>query len=142
VLSYQLFFERALGLVETVVFKELGPVDAKVDSGNGAFNVLHGTDVQEYGDMINFKTVGGKGLTKRVKDYIDINIGAGKVEKRPVVTFDIEFGGKLWKNIPFSISDRGTNEQPVLIGKDFIVKNGGVIDVTKEYNLGTNTTSV
>lgn len=136
-ISYRLFFERALGLVEIVKFKELGPVSAKVDSGNGAFNVLHGTDIQEYGDMINFKTVDGKGLTKKVKDYIDINIGAGKVEKRPVVTFDIEFGGKLWKNIPFSISDRGTNEQQVLIGKDFIVKNGGVIDVTKEYNLGT-----
>jgi hypothetical protein len=138
VISYQLFFERALGLVEIVTFKELGPVDAKIDSGNGAFNVLHGTDIQEYGDMINFKTVGGKGLTKKVHGYIDINIGAGKVEKRPVVLFDIEFAKRKWKNIPFSISDRGTNDQQVLIGKDFIIKNGGVIDVTKEYNLGYN----
>jgi hypothetical protein len=62
VISFQLFFERALGLVETVTFKELGPVDAKVDSGNGAFNVIHGTDLQEYGDSVNFVTVGGKGL--------------------------------------------------------------------------------
>ena len=139
-LSYQLFFERALGLVETVVFKELGPVDAKVDSGNGAFNVLHGTDIKNdwrgaLGQWIQFKTVGGKLLTKRVHDYIDINIGAGKVEKRPVVLFTIEFGGKKWNNVPFSISDRGTNEQPVLIGKDFIVKNGGIIDVKKQYNV-------
>ena len=134
--SFKLFFERALGLVETVTFEELGPVDAKIDSGNGAFNVLHGTDIQEYGDSINFKTIGGKGITKKIHDFIDINIGAGKIEKRPVVTFNIEFGGKKWNNIPFSISDRSTNEQPVLIGKDFIVKNGGIIDVTREYNLG------
>jgi hypothetical protein len=134
--SFKLFFERALGLVETVTFEELGPVDAKIDSGNGAFNVLHGTDIQEYGDSINFKTIGGKGITKKIHDFIDINIGAGKIEKRPVVIFNIEFGGKKWNNIPFSISDRSTNEQPVLIGKDFIVKNGGIIDVSKEYNLG------
>jgi hypothetical protein len=134
--SFKLFFERALGLVETVTFEELGPVDAKIDSGNGAFNVLHGTDIQEYGDSINFKTIGGKGITKKIHDFIDINIGAGKIEKRPVVIFNIEFGGKKWNNIPFSISDRSTNEQPVLIGKDFIVKNGGIIDVNKQYNLG------
>jgi hypothetical protein len=136
VISFQLFFERALGLVETVTFKELGPVDAKVDSGNGAFNVIHGTDLQEYGDSVNFVTIGGKGLTKKIHNFIDINIGANKVEKRPVVTFDIEFGGRKWNNVPFSISDRSSNEQPVLIGKDFIVKNGGIIDVTKQYNLG------
>ena len=136
-IPFKLFFERALGLVEVVTFKELGPVDAKIDSGNGAFNVLHGTDVEEYGDSINFRTINNKGITKKIANFIDINIGAGKVEKRPVVLFDIEFGGKQWKNIPFSISDRSTNEQQVLIGKDFIIKNGGVIDVTKEYNLGS-----
>jgi hypothetical protein len=135
VIPFKLFFERALGLIEIVTFKELGPVDAKVDSGNGAFNVIHGTDLEEYGDQINFKTVNGKGLTKKIADFIDINIGAGKIEKRPVVLFDIEFGGREWKNIPFSISDRGTNDQPVLIGKDFIIKNGGVIDVSKQYNI-------
>ncbi len=134
-IPFKLFFERALGLIEIVTFKELGPVDAKVDSGNGAFNVIHGTDLEEYGDQINFKTVNGKGLTKKIADFIDINIGAGKIEKRPVVLFDIEFGGREWKNIPFSISDRGTNDQPVLIGKDFIIKNGGVIDVSKQYNI-------
>lgn len=134
-IPFKLFFERALGLIEVVTFKELGPVDAKVDSGNGAFNVLHGSDIEEYGDQINFKTVNDKKLTKKIADFIDINIGAGKVEKRPVVLFDIEFGGRQWKNIPFSISDRSTNDQPVLIGKDFIVKNGGIIDVSKQYNI-------
>lgn len=135
-IPFSLFFERALGLIEVVTFKELGPVDAKVDSGNGAFNVLHGTNLQEYGGQVNFKTVNDKGITKKIADYIDINIGAGKVEKRPVVLFDIKFGGKVFKDVPFSISDRSTNEQQVLLGKDFIIKHGGLIDVTKEYNLG------
>ena len=134
-ISFKLFFENALGLIETVTFKELGPVDAKVDSGNGAYNVLHGEDIQEYGDMVNFKTIDGKGITKRLQEYIDINIGSGNVEKRPVVLFDISIGGKPYPNTPFSIANRADNEQKVLIGKDFIEKLGGLIDVTKTNNI-------
>lgn len=134
-IPFQLFYEIALGLVETVTFKELGPIEAKVDSGNGAFNVLHGEDIQEYGDTVNFLTVGDRGITKKLQGYIDINIGSGNVEKRPVVLFDISIGDKHFPNTPFSIAYRGDNEQKVLLGKDFITKLGGIIDVRKTNNL-------
>lgn len=134
-IPFKLFFEAPLGLIETVTFKELGPVEAKVDSGNGAYNVLHGINIDEYADMVKFETIGGKKLTKRVREYIDINIGSGNIEKRPVVLFDISIGGKSYPNTPFSIADREQNEQKVLIGKDFIEKLGGLIDVTKTNNI-------
>jgi hypothetical protein len=140
VTSFKLFFENALGLIETVTFKDLGPVSAKVDSGNGAYNVLHGTDIKSdwrgaLGQWVKFKTVDDKILSKRVKEYIDINIGSGNVEKRPVVLFDIMLGGKSYPNTPFSIADRSSNEQKILLGKDFIEKLGGLIDVTKQNNV-------
>ena len=91
-LPFKLFFENAIGLIETVTFKELGPVEAKVDSGNGAYNVLHGVDIQEYGDSVNFKTINNRGITKKLQEYIDINIGSGNIEKRPVVLFNISIG--------------------------------------------------
>ena len=134
-LPFKLFFENAIGLIETVTFKELGPVEAKVDSGNGAYNVLHGVDIQEYGDSVNFKTINNRGTTKKLQEYIDINIGSGNIEKRPVVLFNISIGGKSYPNTPFSIANRADNEQKVLIGKDFIVKLGGLIDVTKSNNI-------
>lgn len=134
-ISFKLFFEAVLGLVETITFKELGPVDAKVDSGNGAYNVLHGVNLDEYGDMVNFETVNGKKLTKKIQGYVDINIGSGNIEKRPVVLFDISIGGKPYPNTPFSIADRADNEHKVLLGKDFIAKLGGMIDVTKQNNI-------
>ena len=134
-LPFKLFFENAIGLIETVTFKELGPVEAKVDSGNGAYNVLHGVDIQEYGDSVNFKTINTRGITKKLQEYIDINIGSGNIEKRPVVLFNISIGGKSYPNTPFSIANRADNEQKVLIGKDFIVKLGGLIDVTKSNNI-------
>ena len=134
-LPFKLFFENAIGLIETVTFKELGPVEAKVDSGNGAYNVLHGVDIQVYGDSVNFKTINNRGITKKLQEYIDINIGSGNIEKRPVVLFNISIGGKSYPNTPFSIANRADNEQKVLIGKDFIVKLGGLIDVTKSNNI-------
>ena len=134
-ISFKLFFENALGLIETVTFKELGPVEAKVDSGNGAYNVLHGNDIQQQGNSVTFLTVNDKRISKPVKEYIDINIGSGNVEKRPVVLFDIMIGEKSYPGTPFSIADREQNEQKVLIGKDFIVKLGGMIDVTKSNNV-------
>ena len=134
-IPFNLFFEKALGLIETVTFKDIGPVSAKVDSGNGAYNVLHGLKISDYGDSINFKTVGNKGITKKVQEYIDINIGSGNIEKRPVVLFDIVVGEKQYPNTPFSIADRSQNEQKVLLGKNFIEKLGGIIDVTKNNNV-------
>lgn len=134
-ISFKLFFERALGLVETITFKELGPVDAKVDSGNGAYNVLHGINLDQNGDTVSFETVDGKKLSKKIQEFIDINIGSGNVEKRPVVLFDISVGGKPYPNTPFSIADRADNEHKVLLGKNFIEKLGGLIDVTKNNNI-------
>jgi hypothetical protein len=135
VIPFKLFFEKALGLIETVTFKELGPVDAKVDSGNGAYNVLHGEGLKVNNGNVTFKTVNDKVLTKKIKEFIDINIGSSNIEKRPVVLFDIQLGGKNYPNTLFSIADRAQNEQKVLIGKDFVEKLGGLIDVTKTNNV-------
>ena len=123
-------------MIETLHFQDLGPIEAKVDSGNGAYNVLHGQNIQEVEDgQISFDTVNEKTLTKPVKEYIDINIGSGNIETRPVVEFDIEIGGESYPNTKFSIGDRSSNEYKILLGKDFIEQLGGLIDVGAENNL-------
>ena len=136
-IPFKLFFERALGLVETITIKGIGPVDAKVDSGNGAYNVLHGINVKDDGKSVQFTTVGDKNIVKPLIEVIDINIGSGNIEHRPLCYFDIEVEGKSHKNIKFSIADRSSNDEKVLLGKDFIESLGRLIDVSK-----THTTSV
>ena len=46
-ITFKKFFEsnKPLGLIETITFEELGPIEAKIDSGNGAYNVLHGVNL-------------------------------------------------------------------------------------------------
>lgn len=136
--SFKQFFEatKPLGLVETLHFQDLGPIEAKVDSGNGAYNVLHGQNIQEVADgQISFDTVNGKTLTMPTREYIDINIGSGNIETRPVVEFDIEIGDESYPSTRFSVGDRSSNEYKILLGKDFIEQLGGLIDVSAENNL-------
>ena len=136
-ITFKQFYEsdEPLGLIETITFKELGPIESKVDSGNGAYNVLHGTDIKINNNEVAFKTVNDKILKKPLIETIDINIGSGNIEKRPVVEFDIEIGDKHYPNTRFSIGDRTENEYKILVGKDFIEKLGGLIDVSAENNL-------
>ena len=136
-ITFKKFFEsnKPLGLIETITFEELGPIEAKIDSGNGAYNVLHGINIVEDGDDVTFDTIDNKKLRKKLVEHIDINIGSGNIETRPVVLFDIEIGDKKYPATKFSIGDRKENEYKILVGKDFIEKLGGLIDVSAEGNL-------
>lgn len=122
-----------VGLVEKIYIEDIGEVDAKIDSGNGAYNVINGEVISKRGDNIIVKTIGGKKLKKKVVDTIIIHIGSGVKEDRPVVLFDIKLGDEEYKDVPFSIADRSENEYPVLIGKLFLSKIDKLIDVDKEY---------
>ena len=111
----------------------IGKIPSKLDSGNGAFNVIHGEDIQVQGNKVHFKTVNNKRLMKDKVDDITINVGAGHTEDRPVVNFDLKIGNKEYKNIPFSVGDRTTNLFKILVSKDFIEKDlDALIDVSQE----------
>jgi len=130
----QFFIEKnVLGLIEFFHLDGVGKIPAKLDSGNGAYNVIHGEDIQEQGSKVFFRTVNGKTLLKDKKGQVTINVGAGNMEERPVVEFDIKVGNREFRNIPFSVGNRSTNIFKILVGKDFIQKElDALIDVSKE----------
>tara|TARA_R100001079_G_scaffold21820_1_gene11062 strand:+ start:455 stop:895 length:441 start_codon:yes stop_codon:yes gene_type:complete len=130
----QFFAEKTvLGLIEFFDVDGVGKIPSKLDSGNGAFNVIHGEDIQVQGNKVHFKTVNNKRLMKDKVDDITINVGAGHTEDRPVVNFDLKIGNKEYKNIPFSVGDRTTNLFKILVSKDFIEKElDALIDVSQE----------
>ena len=143
-ITFKKYYEsnKPLGLIETITFKEIGPIEAKIDSGNGAYNVLHGVNLSFNDDRseVSFDTVNDIKLSKPVLEFIDINVGSGPdgeatIDNRPVVEFDIEIGDKMYPKTKFSIGSREDNEYKILVGKEFIEKLGGIIDVSKEGNL-------
>ncbi len=130
----QFFLEKqVLGLIEFFDVDGIGKIPSKLDSGNGAFNVIHGEDIQVQGDKVLFKTVNNKHLMKDKIDDIIINVGAGNTEERPVVEFDLKIGNKEFTKIPFSVGDRTSNLYKILVSKDFIEKElDALIDVSQE----------
>ena len=44
--------KSVLGLIEFFNIEGIGKIPAKLDSGNGAYNVIHGEDIQEQGDKV------------------------------------------------------------------------------------------
>ena len=125
--------KQVLGLIEFFDVDGIGKIPSKLDSGNGAFNVIHGEDIQLQGNKVHFKTVNNKRLMKDKVDEIVINVGAGNTETRPVVNFDLKIGNKEFKDIPFSVGDRSTNLFKILVSKDFIEQHlDALIDVSQE----------
>jgi len=130
----QFFAEKAvLGLIEFFDVDGIGKIPSKLDSGNGAYNVIHGEDIQVQGNKVMFKTVNNKRLMKDKVDDIVINVGAGNTEERPVVHFDLKIGNKEYRDIPFSVGNRTSNLFKILVSKDFIEKElDALIDVSQE----------
>ena len=130
----QFFIEKqVLGLIEFFDVNGIGKIPSKLDSGNGAFNVIHGEDIQIQGNKVHFKTVNNQRLMKDKVDEIVINVGAGNTETRPVVEFDLKIGNKEFTDVPFSIGDRSTNLFKILVSKDFIENElDALIEVSQE----------
>lgn len=124
-LEQKVLLERlVIGLEEPVLIKGLGELSAKIDSGNGGYNVIHGTDFHQQGNELMFTTHDSFGHEKKLQatviDTIEVNMGGGNIENRPVIELDIKFAGEDYKKIPFSVSDRSTNTNPILISKGFV----------------------
>lgn len=118
-----------LGVTEIIDIEGIGEVEAKIDSGNEAYNVLLGLDIEHHGHEVTFTTVRDKRLTLPMTGSVDINIGSGNIESRPTVELNFTIQGKHYTGVTFSLADRAQNDQPVLIGEPFVKKINALIDV-------------
>ena len=149
--SFKQFFveKNILGLEEDIIVDGVGTISAKLDTGNGAYNVLHGEDLEFGKDrqtnqpIVRFTTMNSIRLEKPVEDMITINLGGDEnYEKRPICLFDCAIGGKRFPNTPFSIGNRANNDHKVLIGKGFIKNElDALIDVALKNVADKNLTA-
>lgn len=123
-ISFRQFFKESVKPTfsekEPIIIKGIGEYVAKVDSGNDAYCVLHGDDIDINGEDVSFTTDSGKLIKTKLVDTITINVGAGVEEKRPIVLFDITLNGKSYQGVKFSIGNRKDNEEKVLLGLKFL----------------------
>lgn len=130
-LAQTLIESNTLGLIEDIFINGIGKLKAKTDTGNEAYNVLHGTDVKIEDDFVAFTCENGSRIKLPLKEITKIHYGQGNVDNRPVVLCDCLVNGKRYFKVPFSIADRTDNNYKVLLGQNFIKSNGGLVDVRK-----------
>ena len=119
-----------INLIETIDIEGIGSIKAMADSGNSAYNVLDGRDLEVNNKKVRFVTTEKSlQIEKDIIDTIVIHIGSGVNENRPVVHFNIIFKGKKYNNVKFSVADRSKNETPVLLGRDFLSSLNALINV-------------
>lgn len=137
-IAYKLQLEKLIiGIEESIFIKGVGDILAKVDSGNGGYNVIHGEDIYYEGGTVIFTTFDERGqphkISKKVQDTVNINIGAGHSEERPVVLFDVKFANDEFLNVPFSVGNRANNKNKVLLGKEFLTSElDALIDISQD----------
>lgn len=128
--------KMVIGLEEPILIKGGGKFIAKVDSGNAGYNVIHGEDLVQQGDILNFKTFDSdnneRRISKKIVDTLNVHIGAGNIQERPVIELDIKFADEDYKKVPFTVTDRSKNSEKVLISKDFVQNQlDALIDVSQ-----------
>ena len=101
---------------------------AKVDTGNSGYNMIHADNIKDNGNhTVSFTLPNGKKVTKKIVSRLVVKSGIGQ-KKRMVVLMDVEFHGKKYPNIKFSIGDRAHMSSKVLLGLQFLSKTGMVVD--------------
>ena len=101
---------------------------AKIDTGNSGYNMIHATEIKDNGDhTVTFRLPSGKKVTKKIISRISVKSGIGE-KKRLVVLMDIDFHGKHYPNIKFSLGDRSHMSSKVLVGLRFLGQTGSVVD--------------
>lgn len=127
------YMEDVIGNTEEIYIDGVGDSVCKVDTGNNAFNVIHGIDLENEGDDVIFNTINNKKIRKKIIDKALINIGSGIKEDRPVILFNVKLHGKEYPDVKFTISDRTENSEPILLGKEFLSTLGKLIDINKDF---------
>ena len=130
---------KEVGREEYITIDEVGTFKCKMDTGNGTHNVIHAKDIKEKDGKVTFTTMDDNTLTKDIVD--DVNIKANitdpdkKLEhiKRSVVAFDVEFDGRKYIDVLFSLDDRDGMNYPILTGTKFLNLTKKCVNVSKKF---------
>ena len=104
---------------------------AKIDTGNSGYNSVHATDIKidEKNHKVSFKLLGKYPMTKDIASRVRVKQGSSKdAIVRPVVYFPVEFQGRDFEEIKFSLQDRSHMKYSVLVGVRFLVQAGVQVD--------------
>jgi len=121
------------GYIENINIELLGNYDAKMDTGNSSYCVIHADKWSIKDDYVTW-IHNGKSYEHKLETIKNFKRGGlqNKFEERPVILLDVTFNGTLYKDIKFAISNRDGLTQ-ILMNRTFIKMAGLIINPARKY---------
>ena len=126
------------GVLETFEHKKLGKLVGKMDTGNSnSKSAIHADTYEVKGKQIFWELYGVK-MVSKLEEMVEVTASRfgddDRTQLRPVILLNFTFSGTLYKNMKFTIDDRG-KKAPLLINRDFMKKANLMIDPSREFIL-------
>jgi ribosomal protein S6--L-glutamate ligase len=126
--------EYSIGYLETVTIPGIGEMVAKFDTGNGGItSSMHVDKIEKKGKYL-ICTVGPKTIKSLILDTTKVRTGK-LVSERYIIEIDVEFNGRIYKNIKISPVDRTDFTTPFLVNREFMQRLGVSIDPDKKFTI-------
>ena len=124
------------GVWETFEHDIFGKLIGKMDTGNSSeTSVIHANKYEIAGKKIHWE-LNGKKMTSSLVKTKNIKLGGfrNREEIRPVIKLDLTFQNILYKNILFTLDNRG-EKTPLLINRDFMKKTNLAVNPARKFIL-------
>jgi hypothetical protein len=124
------------GVWETFEHKKIGKLVGKMDTGNSSKTSVIHADKYEIKDKKVIWEINGIKLVHPIEKIKDIELGGfrNRKEQRPAIKMDFTFSGILYKDIEFTIDDRG-DKTPLLINRLFMKTANLMVDPSRKFIL-------
>jgi len=124
--------KKESGFREMITIDGIGNFVAKLDTGNGATSCsLHADNVKEEDGYVKW-TIDGKEYKNQIIGTSRAEVGE-KIHNRSVINLDVDYGGRVFKNVKFSLVDRGEKSTPVLLNRYFLSRAGIIVNPAEDF---------
>ena len=124
------------GVWETFEHDVFGKILAKMDTGNSSeTSVIHADSYDIDGKTITW-TLQDKKMKSSLIRMKDIKLGGfrNQMETRPVIKLDLKFQNTTYKDLLFTLDDRG-EKTPILINREFMKLTNIAVDPSRKFIL-------
>jgi ribosomal protein S6--L-glutamate ligase len=125
---------RVVGFREVVTVPGIGDFVAKFDTGNGSLSCSMTYDEAVLSDdrkTVNWE-LNGKKYNSKVIGFSNAEVGK-HVQERPIIEFDIIFGGKTYKDVHISLVNRVDKSTKFLANRKFMERIGCSVSPFKTF---------
>ena len=123
-----------IGRNERIEIQGVGDVVANFDTGNSARCIIHADDWDVKGKEVTWKSYGKTYKHKLVKmGKWERGALNAQVIERPIVTFDVHFNGRLYKDVRFALDDRTEKTTKCLMNQDFMMRAKVMVNPARKF---------